>query len=347
MEQLFTREEFRNLIFQRDKNKCVICGKSENLDAHHIVDRRLWDDGGYYLANGATLCQDHHIQAEQTVLSCEELRFAALIDKVIIPPTFYDDEEIDKWGNVILPNGQRFIGELFFDDSVHKILESGGALNQFTKFIKYPKTSHLPWSPGITKQDRVMKPTEVKKNFEGREIIITEKLDGENTTLYPNYLHARSIDGRNHVSRSWIKNLHAKIKYDIPDGWRICGENLYAKHTIPYINLSSYFMVFAIFNEKNTCLNFLETVEYCKLIGLNCIQPKFIMEYNEKFIKENCYSGKSMYGGEQEGYVVRLSSEIPFSNYKNGIAKYVRINHVQTNHNWMYQPVVKNGMVNS
>jgi hypothetical protein len=342
MEQLFTRKEFREKVFQRDGNKCVICNETKNLDAHHIVDRRLWDDGGYYLSNGVTLCSTHHIQAEQTVLSCNNVRDAAKIKTILLPPTFYNDEQIDKWGNIILPNGQRFIGELFFDESVHKILELGGVLNQFTKFIKYPKTQHLPWSPGITKDDRVMKIQDLEKNFGGKEVVISEKVDGENTTCYNNYIHARSIDGRNHVSRNWIKNLHSKIKYDIPEGWRICGENLYAKHTIAYSNLPSYFLVFAIFNEKNTCLSFLETVEYCKLLGLSWVQPKFIMKYDEKFIKENCYTGNSMYGGEQEGYVIRLSSEIPFTNYKNSIAKYVRKNHVQTNQNWMYQPIIKN-----
>ena len=90
----------------------------------------------------------------------------------------------------------------------------------------------------------------VDANFGGQEVIVSEKIDGENSNIHPNYFHARSIDGRNHISRTWIKNLHSKICYNIPEGWRICGENTYAKHSIYYSKLPSYFLVFAIFNEK-------------------------------------------------------------------------------------------------
>lgn len=45
-----SREEFRREVFARDTGLCVIC-KAQAVDAHHIVERRLWDDGsfGYYV----------------------------------------------------------------------------------------------------------------------------------------------------------------------------------------------------------------------------------------------------------------------------------------------------------
>jgi len=68
---LLTRDLFREMVFQRDNHQCVIChGPAQ--DAHHIIERRLWPDGGYYLLNGASLCGEHHIAAEQTTLSCDE-----------------------------------------------------------------------------------------------------------------------------------------------------------------------------------------------------------------------------------------------------------------------------------
>ena len=46
MATLLTRDEFREGVFARDHNNCVICGEPA-ADAHHIVERRLFSDGGY------------------------------------------------------------------------------------------------------------------------------------------------------------------------------------------------------------------------------------------------------------------------------------------------------------
>ena len=46
--------------------------------------------------------------------------------------------------------------------------------------IKYPKTLHLPWSQGVNSDDRVMKDL---SGFEGHPVVITEKMEGENTTM--------------------------------------------------------------------------------------------------------------------------------------------------------------------
>lgn len=64
------RDNFRNKVFSRDKNQCVMCGKKGRLDAHHITDRKEIFDGGYVPENGITLCagedQDNcHWKAEQ------------------------------------------------------------------------------------------------------------------------------------------------------------------------------------------------------------------------------------------------------------------------------------------
>jgi predicted restriction endonuclease len=110
MEKLMTRDEFRNAVFERDNHRCVICNE-QAVDAHHIMERRLWPDGGYYLNNGASLCEEHHIEAEKTNISTEEIRKSAGIEVILLPPHLYDDAEYDTWGNEILKNGghrQRF-----------------------------------------------------------------------------------------------------------------------------------------------------------------------------------------------------------------------------------------------
>jgi hypothetical protein len=65
-EQLLTREEFKRQVFAVTNGKCCVPGCTCNaVDAHHIMDRKLWSDGGYYLKNGAALCAEHHLQAER------------------------------------------------------------------------------------------------------------------------------------------------------------------------------------------------------------------------------------------------------------------------------------------
>jgi RNA ligase len=105
---------------------------------------------------------------------------------------------------------------------------------------KYPRTPHLSFSPGVSEDDIQLNSNQI---FANSDIVITEKLDGENTTFYPDYLHARSLDSRHHPSRTWVKALHASIAHNIPLGWPICGENLYARHSIAYKNLKSYFFL--------------------------------------------------------------------------------------------------------
>src|SRR6188472_4375916 len=117
---LLSRDTFREAVFARDNYKCVICGLAAQ-DAHHIMERRLFDDGGYYINNGASLCGKHHIEAEQTILTTEAIRDASKIQKRILPDHLYPDYEYDKWGNIVNANGTRIKGELFFDESVQKI----------------------------------------------------------------------------------------------------------------------------------------------------------------------------------------------------------------------------------
>ena len=204
--------------------------------------------------------------------------------------------------------------------------------------FKYPKTPHLPWSPGVSRDDKVLKDIE---HFRGKKIVATIKMDGENTTLYSDYIHARSIDSKDHPSRHWVKALHQKISYMIPKDWRVCGENLYAKHSIYYSKLPSYFMVFAVWNDKNVCLSWPEIREFCEKLGLCTVIFMHIDEWKDntpEIIRKKFESLAS----EHEGYVVRLYDSFRYEDFDQSVAKYVRKNHVQTEDHWMYQEIIKN-----
>ena len=339
MKELLERDKFRELVFERDGGKCVIC-KAEAKDAHHILERRLWNDLGYYLNNGASLCNKCHILAEQTILSCEEIRKAAGITEVLLPENLYREYEYDKWGNILTKQG-RIKGPLFYDESVQRILESANILVEFLGFVKYPRTWHCPWSEGATRDDRILKDM---SHFSGKEVVVTEKLDGENTTMYRDGLHARSIDGRSHPSRNFIKQVHGMMwKNDIPDGWRICGENLYAKHTLFYDRLPSWFLAFSIYDDKGWCLKWDDFTEWCDLIGMNYVPVLYRGIYDETAIKK-CYTGVSKYGDTQEGYVCRVADKFKSSDFQSNVFKFVRKNHVGTSSHWMYEKMVVNGV---
>jgi RNA ligase len=326
---LLSRDEFRKAVFERDRNKCVICGKLAQ-DAHHIMERRLFENGGYYINNGASLCGKHHILAETTELSCEEIREKARINEIVLPPHLYKENIYDKWGNIILTNKQRLKGELFYDESVQRIIKP--VLHLFTEYVKYPRTYHCPWSQGITNDDRVLKNMD---SFIGKEIIVTEKMDGENTTIYSDYLHARSVDAQSHWTQSFVRQLQNKIGYNIPKGWRICGENLYARHSISYDSLDSFFLMFSIWNDRNECLSWQDTIEWANLLGLDLVPVIYKGIYNENIIR-NCYKNGS------EGYVIRLADKFNYSQFKYSVAKFVRKNHVTTSNHWKFEKIEKN-----
>lgn len=236
-----------------------------------------------------------------------------------------------KWGNGILPGGMRLRGELFQDESVQKILARGGVLDQFTWQVKYPRTHHLPWSEGMHDDDRMLKALE---HFVGREVVVTIKKDGENTSMYSDYFHARSIDSRHHQSRDWVKNFWSKIAHEIPVGWRICGENLFAQHSIVYEDLLSYFYGFSMWNEHNRCLSWDETLGYFDILGITPVEELYRGIFDEKIIR-GLYDSKKDWA-TCEGYVVRLADEFDYRDFRRSVAKFVRKGHVQTSKHWMH-----------
>ena len=128
----------------------------------------------------------------------------------------------------------------------------------YSKLFRYPHTPHLKQSRSRTDDDHVLTSS---KHLEGMRVVITEKRDGESCTMYRDHYHARSLDSRHHPSRDWIKAYHATIRTDIPEGFRICGENLYAEHSIRYDDLETYFEGFSVWNSLNYCLNWFDTQE--------------------------------------------------------------------------------------
>lgn len=198
--------------------------------------------------------------------------------------------------------------------------------------FKYPRTWHLPWSGSKTDDDKTLSDCD---HFVGMDVVVTIKMDGENSSWYNDHTHARSIDSNNHPSRNWCKAFHATIKNDIPDGYRICGENLYATHSIHYSDLKSYFYGFSAWDENNFCLSWDETIEWFNILGITPVEVLYRGPWDEKLIKSLDY-------GANEGYVVRNADSFHYQDFSSNVAKNVRAKHVQTDKHWMSQKIVPN-----
>jgi len=206
--------------------------------------------------------------------------------------------------------------------------------------VKYPRSFHLPFSPGATSDDKTLQNTD---HFEGQNVVVTVKMDGENTTLYRDYMHARSLTYDHHPSRSMMRAQHAAMKHLIPENMRVCGENLYARHSIEYQNLTAHFQVFSIW-EIDRCLSWADTVEWAALLGLQTVPVLYQGMWDEKAIKA-LYKPTSEDGDTMEGYVVRLAGSFEYAHFSRSLAKFVRANHVQTDQHWKAARVVPNGLL--
>jgi hypothetical protein len=268
------------------------------------------------------------------------LREKCQIKNIILPEHFENEYKYDKWGNVLLPNGNRLKGELFFDESVQKILGEAGILNTFQKYIKYPRTYHVHWS-NLSSDDKMLKDDSI---FIDKNVVCSLKMDGENTTCYNDYIHARSLDSNNHESRNWVKGMLAKVSYLLDDNMRICGENLYAVHTVRYNILKSYFYMFSFWID-NMCLSWEETLQYASILGLETV-PVF---YEGLYDKEKIIAAFSSHEKDNEGYVIRLAGEFNYIDFRKSVAKYVRpefrdsLN--ERDEHWITKKIEKNKLI--
>ncbi|NBM20400.1 RNA ligase family protein [Streptomyces sp. GC420] len=199
----------------------------------------------------------------------------------------------------------------------------------------YPRTPHLPWSPGAASDD--VRAGDLT-GLAGREVVVTEKLDGENTTLYSDGLHARSPDSGHHPSRAWVKGLQGRIGAAIPPGWRVCGENLYARHSIAYTDLESWFYGFSVWDGER-CLDWDRGVRFLRRLGIPAPRVLWRGTFDERALR-----ALRPDPARQEGYVVRTAEGFGQEDFGLRVAKWVRPGHVTTGTHWMHAAVVENGL---
>lgn len=220
--------------------------------------------------------------------------------------------------------------------------------------VKYPKTLHLSFSPGLTSGDRVLSDPSC---LHGKRFVITEKMDGENTTFYSDGFHARSVNYRHNFTRDQIAQYHAQVKYLIPDGWRVCGENLTYEHSIRYENLKHIFQVFSVWNEANICLSWEDTVKFCQETGFQMVpvaaytmnrsgsdeqEIEFAIKHYMNYVK---LQASAINPRQIEGFVARNIEQFHYDDFQKNVFKWVRENHVQTDDEHWLKNTKKNGVL--
>lgn len=218
---------------------------------------------------------------------------------------------------------------------------------------KYPRSPHLPWSPGGTRDDKRLLTVASLLN---QEIVITEKLDGSNLAFTKQNVFARSHSGPpSHPSFGWAKALHAQLQAGISAGLTLFGEYCYAVHSIEYSELPSYFFLFGIRDDEADFWWDWDLVEeQARTLGVPTAPVLFrgaigdertLKELTEVLARE-----PSCYGPDREGIVLRRSSGFAGEDFPNAIAKYVRAGHVTSPEHWMFQqiriqPMISRGVI--
>lgn len=208
------------------------------------------------------------------------------------------------------------------------------------RYTKYPRTFHLEFSESVHSDDKIIKSLE---HLEGKQVVVTLKMDGENTSIYSDgYIHARSIDSKSHWSRDIVKSIASVVRYNLPENYRICCENLTAKHSIYYPDgyLEGPLYLLSVWDEKNQCLSWEDTCLYAEEMDLP--QPKVLYEgiFDIKKIKQ---IAESLDTTLEEGIVVRDAGSFKYEDFSTHVTKFVRLNHVQDNEEHWIKNAVPNG----
>jgi len=263
--KLLSREQFNTEVLKRDNNECVICKHKENLAVHHIIDRKCFDNGGYFLNNGISLCEICHIKAENGNYTCEELRELAKIKEIILPNSFDPNLEYDKFGNEIKE-----------------------------KLIKYPRTAHLENS-GISKDDT--DEVILFKDIFNKFLVIEEKNDGANTGISFNkdcelllqcrghYLKGRGDWPEFNQFKVWGNTYKDQLFDILTDKYIMYGEWMGTFHSVFYNKLPHYFMEFDIYDKKNKV--FLSTSKRREILEKSDVKINSV-----RVIKEGIFTNK-------------------------------------------------------
>lgn len=235
---------------------------------------------------------------------------------------------------------------------------------------KYARSLHAHISLGTTSDDRFMPKGYVSAFAALPDLVLTEKLDGQN-----NCFNKHGVFARSHVAPSahpWDKPLRERwqlIKDELGD-LEVFGENMFGVHSIAYKDLESYFYVFGV-RKKGVWLSWEEVQFYAEVFNFPIVPEISLKTHLSDFVensksenitldawltdnlgmnwKESVKTAGLLGGYEpdtgkpcSEGFVIRNAGEfetnsgiLPVApNEFDSLFKLVRESHVQTDVHW-------------
>ena len=195
---------------------------------------------------------------------------------------------------------------------------------------KYPRTPYCPWSPDNSHN----RPTADITSFVGREIVITEKLDGSNTLLHKGQARARSTDSA--AAAPWLamaRKHHAWKTIPLRD-LQLYGEDIYGVHAIEYdpVPENATFRLFAA-RKNDAWLSWDGVAALARKLDLTTVPvlyrgtPNTLRELRREAEALMCQP--SAIGPEKEGIVIRIADSFPDDEFERSVCKMVRPGHVQ------------------
>lgn len=203
---------------------------------------------------------------------------------------------------------------------------------------KFPRTYHWPTSPGVQSDDKIHSSPEW---FLNREISISEKLDGGCTILSQGVPWSRASGSP--ATEGWfsaVRKHHAWKTSSLPESVALYGEDIYAHHAIDYtIEEHATFRTFHVL-KGDVFESVDDMVTFSQALDIPVVHEMFRGVFTKSldltaWLEENIASPDSL-GSTREGFVIRPTGSIPFSQYSDQVCKYVRKNHVQSNTHWRY-----------
>lgn len=208
--------------------------------------------------------------------------------------------------------------------------------------LKYPRTYHLPFSPGVQSDDKIIRDI---KPFIGKEVTVTEKADGGCTILSQGEVWSRASGSP--ATEGWfamVRKWHAWKTATWGPQNDIYGEDLYGRHSIDYGTIPED-LTFRPFNwlQKGKWLSYDDRTAAFRNMGMSPVplihRGVFSSEKElKKFLVEEIKK-PSLLGSEnppREGFVIQRVDEFAFEDFADNVCKYVRANHVQSDSHWRY-----------
>lgn len=359
------RQQFREQVFNRDDNTCLVpwC-ESDADDAHHIIERELWADGGYIPKNGASVCNKHHQYAETNDIPPQAFWMWAGIEEPPLPDSVAT-WQINKWGDEFeTPPWEEHRDRIKYQSSRHLL----------------PLYWHDEETVAEERIEHDDTGLETLEDFVGVPLVITHKIDGGNCMLVSdveNPVRARNGSSPEETMKPLYREgglyWQQEVNQKLPDRLQVFGEWVWAKHSIHYgcdcdeecedvgpglaeltgVNDDrAYFQVFGVYDkELNLWLSWPETKQVADTLGFPTTPVIYCeddddaatFETEHEARRELIAHARRVIENGGEGIVVRKKFPFHYGQFALSLGKYVRENHVKDDaDHWSKRKTIQN-----